>query len=177
MKKTTVPLLILIILVSMSAASVSATEVKLVTVSNGLGWAQNSNHRVLYSIGAPFVGRTVNTTTHEVGIFGFWAAWIYSPFVSAVSDEIQTPANQLFRNFPNPFNPSTQIGFTLEKNSEVSIELYDLRGRRVDIIYEGDQPAGAHSLSYQPKNLASGAYVILMKAGSFRATQRIMLVK
>jgi len=176
-KKTTIPQLLLIVLASLSAASVSGTEVKLVTVSNGMGWAYNSNHRVRYTIGVPFMGKTVNTTTYEAGLFGFWAALEHFQFVSDVGGEIQTPTNQLFRNIPNPFNPSTQIRFTLEKESGVRIELYDLRGRRVDIIYEGDRPAGAHSISYQPKNLASGAYVILMKAGSFRATQRIMLVK
>ena len=70
-----------------------------------------------------------------------------------------------------------RIGFTLAKDSRVRVELYDLKGRKVDTLIDEAMPAGVHRFTYQPEGLASGAYVILMRAGSFRASQRMMLVK
>ena len=101
------------------------------------------------------------------------------PIGRCVAGRGRTPhiPNQLLQNFPNPFNPSTQISFTLAEKSEVKVDLYDLRGRKVETLFEGVAPKGATSFMFQPRNLGSGAYVILMRAGTFRSTQRIMLLK
>ena len=177
MKKFKIPKLLLIGLLVLTAATAWATQIKVMTITNGLGEASSSGHRISMTIGEPLAGRTTNSNDRSHMHFGFWELFAQAQFVSAAEDETPTVINQLFRNYPNPFNPSTRISFTLEKEANVRIELYDLKGRRVDTLFEGVKPIGAHSFSYQPKNLASGAYVILMRAGSFRATQRMMLVK
>ena len=51
-----------------------------------------------------------------------------------MGDEIPVVRNHLFRNYPNPFNPSTRISFTLENEAKVRVEVYDLKGRRVDTL-------------------------------------------
>ncbi len=177
MKTQKIPKLLLIGLVVLTAASVRATEVKLVTFANGTGRTQSANHRVTLTVGEPLGGRTSNSATQKIAVFGFWGILSQAPDGSLVGVDTPPVRNQLFRNFPNPFNPSTRVSFTVAEESHVSLELYDLKGHRVATLFEGVKPSGTHSIVYQPKNLASGAYVLLMRAGSFRATQRMMLVK
>lgn len=177
MKNFKTPKLLLLCLLMFISASALATQVKHLTHSNGLGVASSANHAIKFTIGAPLAGRTANSNDRSHIYFGFWEMLSQTQIVSSVGDEAPPLVNHLFRNYPNPFNPSTRVSFTLEKESEVRIEVYDLKGRRVDTMFQGVKPAGAHSFNYQPRNLASGAYVILMRAGTFRATQRMMLVK
>jgi Secretion system C-terminal sorting domain len=175
MQKT--PKLLLIGLVVLTAASVWATEVKLVTFASGTGRTTSANHRISMTVGQPLAGRIHNSATQKVAVFGFWEMLNQAAEDSLSGVDTPSVQNQLFRNFPNPFNPSTRISFTLVEESQVSLELYDLKGHRVDTLFEGVKSSGTHSIVYQSNSLASGAYVLLMRAGSFRATQRMMLVK
>jgi len=128
-------------------------------------------------LGEPLLGKNNPAPGQSVAVFGFWEMWAQSRDVSEVGEEIPQSPNQLLRNIPNPFNPRTRISFTLAEKSEVKVDLYDLRGRKVETLFEGVAPKGATSFMFQPRNLGSGAYVILMRAGTFRSTQRIMLLK
>jgi hypothetical protein len=96
--------------------------------------------------------------------------------VSGVMD-LPIYQNQLFQNSPNPFNPSTTIRFTLVQGAPTRIEVYDLRGRRVARLLDKSVSAGAHSLVWQPENLASGVYILRLQAGSFNASSRLVLLK
>lgn len=177
MNITKIHKLLLAGLLVMAVAAQGATRVKFLTYGGGLGETTSQGHQIRFTIGEPLAGRTNPGGDRSAVYLGFWELLNQTQIVSPVGDEAPALVNSLFRNYPNPFNPSTRVSFTLEKESEVRIELYDLKGRRVDTLFEGVKPAGAHSFTYQPRHLASGAYVILMKAGSFRATQRMMLVK
>lgn len=177
MKKFKIPKLLLIGLMVLTVATAWANQIDLLTFGSGLGHYNTQTHQMALSIGAPLVGETHSPAATGHVKYGFWAMLSQTQVVSAVGDETPTVRNQLFRNYPNPFNPSTRISFTMAEEGQVRVELYDLRGRKVDTLFEGLKPAGAHSFTYQPRNLASGAYVILMRAGSFRASQRMMLVK
>ena len=172
-----IPKLLLVSLLVLTAASAWATQVKFLTYRNVLGQASSDNHQITLTVGEPLVGGNNSGAEQSSLFFGFWEIMNETQVVSPVGDEAPVLINRLFRNYPNPFNPSTRVSFTLADESQLRIEVFDLKGRRVDTIFEGVKQAGAHSINYQPKNLASGAYVILMRAGSFRATQRMMLLK
>lgn len=66
---------------------------------------------------------------------------------------------ELFQNFPNPFNPSTTIAYQLPGESNVSIKVFDLLGREVAILANGQQRAGHHDVSWDASRQSSGMYV------------------
>ncbi len=145
------------------ATTAWANQIELLTFSSGLGQYNTQTHQIVFSIGTPLAGETYSPAATAHVEYGFWKMLSQTQVVSPVENETPTVRNQLFRNYPNPFNPITRISFTVEKEAEVRIELYDLKGRRVDTLFEGVKPSGAFSFTYQPKHLASGAYVILMR--------------
>jgi hypothetical protein len=170
------PFVIMLVALACVATSAAATQVKLMTPSSGSGATGAGNSQVWLTVGQNFIGKT-NPVGSETGAeLGLWYLLRDTYIVSGVED-IPHTQNQLLRNFPNPFNPSTVVSYNLVAESDVRIDVFDLKGRRVDTLLDQHQSAGQHSLTYQPDNLASGTYFVVMHAGDFRATQRIMLVK
>ena len=97
-------------------------------------------------------------------------------YVTAVTSE--TPATYgLSQNYPNPFNPSTDIQFSLAKAGTVSLKVYDMLGREVATLANGEFVAGVHHVMFNAINLPSGAYFYALKAGNFSAMKSMMLVK
>lgn len=177
MKKSKIPRLFLVGLLVLLATTALATQVRMVTFSSGSGRVEGGSHGSTFTLGQPISGRADEVAGNYMAVLGIWEILSQTQIVSPVGDETPVVRNHLFRNYPNPFNPSTRISFSLEQETKVRLEVYDLKGRRVDTILNGVKPAGAHSITYEPKNLASGVYLVLMRAGSFRASQRMMLVK
>ena len=79
--------------------------------------------------------------------------------------------------YPNPFNPSTQISFSLPINDFVKLSAYDVRGNEVDVIFEGAQGVGQHSYTWNASSLPSGVYYIRLQAGELITSQKALLVK
>ena len=79
--------------------------------------------------------------------------------------------------YPNPFNPVTNIRFSLPIDSEVSVSIYNLQGREVTTLIDANMDAGYHSVVWDANSYASGVYFVKMMAGEFVNTQKLMLVK
>ena len=79
--------------------------------------------------------------------------------------------------YPNPFNPATTLSFALPTEAEVSLSIYNLQGREVISLVEGNMDAGYHSVVWNADNNASGMYFVQMRSGVFIKTQKVMLVK
>ena len=84
---------------------------------------------------------------------------------------------EISKLYPNPFNPSTEIGFSLPVDSHVQLAAYDVRGKEVGIIFEGAQSVGQHNYIWNASDLPSGVYYIRLQAGSMVTTQKALLVK
>jgi hypothetical protein len=83
----------------------------------------------------------------------------------------------LFQNYPNPFNPSTTIRFQLAASSRVTLKIYDVLGREVASLVDGQMNAGVHQVTFDAAKFASGIYFYRIQAGSFTATKKLMLLK
>ena len=72
---------------------------------------------------------------------------------------------ELDQNYPNPFNPTTTIGFTTQASGDVTVEVFDLLGRKVRSLTSGRLGPGYHKLVLDATTLPSGAYVYKLKFG------------
>lgn len=79
--------------------------------------------------------------------------------------------------YPNPFNPTTTIAFNLNKESEVSLIIYDTAGRVVSTLSDGFYPAGEHRLLFDGSDLTSGVYFARLNAGNSLRMVKLLLVK
>ena len=83
----------------------------------------------------------------------------------------------LEQNFPNPFNPVTQIKYSLAKDEFVKITVYDILGQNVATLVNNNQKAGRYYIDFDGTNFASGLYLYKIEAGSFTDVKKMMLVK
>lgn len=101
---------------------------------------------------------------------------------TAVPGAAAPPAVRLLPNYPNPFNPSTKIVYSLDREQEVRLSVYDLSGRLVTVLDEGVRPAGVNEVAWdgvsalhQP--VPSGVYLVHLKAGEQTRVRRVVLAK
>ncbi len=87
----------------------------------------------------------------------------------------------LDQNFPNPFNPSTQIRYSIAKAGTVSLKVFDVLGREVATLVNSTQPAGHYTVTFGSANsghgLSSGVYFYRLESGSFVAVHKMVLLK
>lgn len=95
---------------------------------------------------------------------------------------VPAPTTRLEANFPNPFNPSTMIGFELAAPGNVTLDIYNQKGQLVRTLVDSDLPAGRHQIEWNGKdsngnNAASGLYFYRMHSGSYSSTRKMVLMK
>ena len=83
----------------------------------------------------------------------------------------------LEQNFPNPFNPTTQIPFGLDVEGYVSLEVYDILGRKVQSLVSGEHTAGHHVVTFRTGSLASGIYFYRLTTPDGVLIKRMTLIK
>jgi hypothetical protein len=96
----------------------------------------------------------------------------------ATEPVLQVPRDYALRqNFPNPFNPSTTIRYTIPADGLVRLIVYDMLGREIYRLVDAEQRAGAYSAEFNATGMASGAYLCTLQAGKFVETIRMLLVR
>ena len=84
----------------------------------------------------------------------------------------------MYQNFPNPFNPSTNIQYALASRQFVTLKVFNSLGEEVETLVNEYQEAGAHSKLYIVNSaLPSGVYYYQLKAGEFIQTRKMILLK
>ncbi|GMQ83077.1 MAG: hypothetical protein BMS9Abin05_2555 [Rhodothermia bacterium] len=113
--------------------------------------------------------------THGRGVFSLDTS---SLITSIAEDETAIPKTfDLEPNYPNPFNPSTTIRYTLPHFEDVRIEVFDMVGRRVAVLVDKRMPAGSYRVQWDASGYASGSYIVQMTAGSFAESGKMILLK
>ncbi|RNC84790.1 MAG: T9SS C-terminal target domain-containing protein [Balneola sp.] len=124
---------------------------------------------------------TVEVSTFSNGEFTpvYYALTLERALQTSNEDEFGTPKEfSLEQNYPNPFNPSTNINFSLPQSAKVSLVVYDMLGRKIATLIDGEQlNAANHSVRFDASALASGMYIYRIEAGSFVSTRKMMLIK
>ncbi len=83
----------------------------------------------------------------------------------------------LFQNFPNPFNPTTTISYSLPHRSHVTLTVFNTLGQRVADLINGDLDAGYHEVQFNAGNLASGVYLYRLQTGGYTETRKLCVMK
>ena len=83
----------------------------------------------------------------------------------------------LYNNYPNPFNPSTEISYSLQNSEKVTLKVYNLLGQEVALLVNQEMDAGQHSVKFDGKGLSSGVYIYKINAGFFSSIKKMVLLK
>lgn len=98
--------------------------------------------------------------------------------VVSVTEQNNLPTEyKLYANYPNPFNPSTKIEYTLPERSRVRLSVYDVLGRETAVLINEVQSAGRYSVSFDAAHLSSGIYFYTIQAGGFIQSRKMILLK
>jgi hypothetical protein len=139
------------------------------------GFLSNSDISLVFSAGETIVG--------EFGNESMTLVVIPIPDLSLVPtsneglDDVPVEFS-LGQNYPNPFNPSTTINYALPKASDVSIDVFNILGKKVATLVDQRKTAGSHSVQFQASNLSSGVYFYTLRVGGrVLKSKRMLLIK
>ena len=90
---------------------------------------------------------------------------------------VQPKINELSQNYPNPFNPVTMIKFSIAKESEVKLSVYEISGRLVKNIVNTRLNAGSYEYIFDGSNLASGIYFYILVTENYTKVKKMLLLK
>ena len=83
----------------------------------------------------------------------------------------------LLQNFPNPFNPTTTISFSLPERANVILSIYNELGEKVAVLLNGEKEAGMHNVNWNASNFVSGVYFYELKTEKYSTTKKLILMK
>lgn len=102
----------------------------------------------------------------------------YGTIVSVKKMENNLPSDVvLYNNYPNPFNPTTNINFSIPHKSQIKLSVFDVLGREVSILADGIYETGKYEISFNASNLPSGIYFYNLTNGSSSITKKMLLIK
>ena len=150
---------------------------ELVTVEGMVVAVNNSTSNNPFTLTAPSEGvYTVNAGYNDPNRdWGSTSVVISTTGIGGTTDPITT--YKLYSNYPNPFNPSTKIKYSVAEKTFVSLKVYDVEGSEVATIVNQEQAAGEYETDFNAANLTSGAYFYKLQAGSFVETKKMILLK
>ncbi|HBC46245.1 MAG TPA: hypothetical protein DEO84_11235 [candidate division Zixibacteria bacterium] len=90
---------------------------------------------------------------------------------------LTTSVYGLNTNYPNPFNPTTTIEYNLSSAFDVTLDIYDLLGRKIETLINTKQEAGHHSAIWDGRDRSSGIYFYKLRAGEYTETKKMLLLK
>jgi hypothetical protein len=117
----------------------------------------------------------LGTERSDIGAFGMGNA-----LLTEINEDMnpQIPAFiVLSQNYPNPFNPVTTIEYYLPEPSAVTLDIYDILGRKIETVVNGNQAAGHHTVFWNAIRNPSGVYFYRLKAGDFSLSKKMLLLK
>jgi hypothetical protein len=108
--------------------------------------------------------------------------WLYwrdtiSIVTSVEGDETLPEEFVLYENYPNPFNPSTKIKYSVPQSSNVVIKVFDVLGNEIETLTNEEKSAGTYEITWNAIGLPSGVYFYQLRAGDYVNTKKMLLLK
>jgi hypothetical protein len=123
-------------------------------------------------------GTTYAWTLRSVDISGHVSDVLATTEATPSLDNAVVTEWALLDNYPNPFNPTTQISFDVLEDANVSLKVFNAMGQEVATVVNGTYESGRHTVTFDAGNLTSGLYFYTVKMGDkFTATKKMLLVK
>ena len=94
-----------------------------------------------------------------------------------IEDEIIPKEYKLYKNFPNPFNPTTNISFDLPEANHISLDIYNIKGQHIQNITNEYFAPGHYQFKFNGSNLSSGIYFIVLSSNAFILSNKMVLLK
>lgn len=134
----------------------------------------NGTHRITGTAGQALIG--ISSSSARIAGQGFWYQ-VHS--IATALDEIpMIPATfVLHQNFPNPFNPSTIIAFTLPAPAHVLLVLYRPSGQVLDVLIDETLESGRHRVRFVAEDLPTGVYIYRLISGGSQTERKMLLLK
>ena len=142
-------------------------------IGSGGGQMSNGSYSMNGTVGQPVVGITMGTSFNVDQ--GFWHLL---PSANDVRPDGSANGYDLEQNFPNPFNPSTVIRFSIPERVKVTLKVMNLLGEEVKRLIDGEYyEAGKYDVDFLEQGLPSGTYVYRLEAGNYVKSRKMVLAK
>ena len=111
----------------------------------------------------------------------WYTAWVNAGLLSQTTgvqfSTVQPRSFKLMQNFPNPFNPSTTIRFSIPQQQHVSLSVFTIYGQKIACLKDADLPAGEYSVTWNARDIASGVYFYEIETNIYSDTKKLILLK
>lgn len=153
--------------------------------NNQYGW-DNDNSILGDSLkGSPntvAISKVLTAGNHKLNIFGKGDAKLLSVAAYSAEEVTNIEKTNLDNNFslsiyPNPFNNSTKINYSISQTSSIKLNIYNLLGKKVATLIDKTQSAGNYTINWHAKNVSSGIYFCIFESENYTNTQKILLLK
>ncbi len=143
---------------------------------DGLSWI-SINQGLADNTGVEGLASNQNFLFAATNDKGVWRRPL-NQLVSVSNSASLTPdAYKLYQNYPNPFNPSTTIKFDLPRSGHVSLKIYSVLGKEVEVLADEVLNAGSYDLIWHPASVVSGTFFYVLKTDSYVETKSMILLK
>jgi hypothetical protein len=136
----------------------------------------NSTNSNPFTLTAPGPGDYIVNAGHKSPLV--WDSASVNISVTSVGGNPSNPAGfKLYDNYPNPFNPSTTIRYSIPEASFTALKIYNALGKEVAALVNETKSAGTYEVEFNALDLTSGIYFYTIQAGSFKETKKMILLK
>ncbi len=137
-----------------------------------------NDSRRWFAEGLGFIGTEINVWGYSTDLVGAILGGITYGTVSVKpTKDVHPTVYQLFQNYPNPFNPVTKIRYSVSRTTEVSLTIYDILGKKIVELVNGETTPGVHEVVFDASGLPGGVYFYRLHADGYSATARLVLVR
>ena len=176
--KNSITFLIILFLTNLLSFKAGASENYHISAGvwgNGGSVQTGSEYTIIGTAGQTLTGFT--SSPSHINEIGFW--YINKEHqIPVIVEETALPAEfRLLGNFPNPFNPSTEINYEVPYKCRVKLRVYSLSGQLITTLIDENVSAGFHTVKWKPESQAAGIYLYSLEAGGKQLIGKMLLLK
>ena len=151
------------------------------------GWTQGvevvdisdpTNPALAESFKTPGDGYGITISGNNIYLADEYSMMILNSNLTGIEDDEPIPSSfSMSQSYPNPFNASTSISYSLSKSGPVNLSIYNLLGQKVATLSDGIQQAGAHNITWDAKDFPSGLYFARLEGEGHSQNIKLILLK